>query len=62
MILNEFKRNYLSQYCLIEKDFVNTIDYVSISTVNYGTYSSSYMKMLLPIGSEIVFANCLTQM
>lgn len=53
MTLNEFKRDYLRQYCLIEKDFSNTIDYVSISQSNYSTFSPTYLKILLSIGSEI---------
>ncbi len=53
MTVEEFKREYLRQYCLIEKDFVNTIDYVSISPNNYSTFSPTYLKILLSIGSEI---------
>lgn len=53
MTVEEFKREYLRQYCLIEKDFVNTIDYVSISQNNYSTFSPVYLKILLSIGSEI---------
>ena len=53
MTVKEFKRDYLRQYCLIEKDFQNTIDYVSISPLNYSTYSPTYLKILLSIGSEV---------
>lgn len=53
MTIKEFKRNYLRQYSLIEKDFANTIDYVSISAANYATFSPTYLKVLLSIGSEI---------
>ena len=53
MTVKEFKRDYLRQYCLIEKDFVNTIDYVSISPNNFSTFSPTYLKILLSIGSEI---------
>ena len=53
MTVEEFKREYLRQYCLIERDFVNTIDYVSISPNNYLTFSPTYLKILLSIGSEI---------
>ena len=63
MTLKEFKRNYLRQYCLIEKDFANTIDYVSISAVNFGTYSPAYLKILLSIGSEIdVLKDCVCKL
>lgn len=53
MTVKEFKRDYLRQYCLIEKDFSTTIDYVSIACSNYTTYSPAYLKILLSIGSEI---------
>lgn len=53
MTVEEFKCDYLRQYCIIERDFVNTIDYVSISQKNYATFSSMYLKILLSIGSEI---------
>lgn len=53
MTIQEFKRDYLRQYCLIEKDFANTMDYVSISPNNYATFSPAYLKILLSIGSEI---------
>jgi hypothetical protein len=63
MTLKEFKRNYLRQYCLIEKDFANTIDYVSISAANYGTFSPAYLKILLSIGSEIdVLKDCVCKL
>lgn len=53
MTVKEFKRDYLRQYSLIEKDFINTIDYVSVSPANYPTFSPAYLKILLSIGSEI---------
>jgi len=53
MTTKEFKKDYLRQYRLIEKDFVNTIDFVSISPTNYSTFSPTYLKILLSIGSEI---------
>lgn len=63
MTLKEFKRNYLRQYCLIEKDFASTIDYVSISTVNYATFSPAYLKIFLSIGSELdVLKDCICKL
>ena len=53
MTVNDLKKDYLRQYCLIEKDFINTIDYVSISNSNYSTFSHTYLKILLSIGSEV---------
>lgn len=53
MNIIEFKRNYLNHYSLLEQDFKETIEYVTISEDNYNTYSVSYLKLLLTIGSEI---------
>lgn len=53
MKTDEFIDVYWSQYILIEKEFMNTINYVSLSTDNYETYSNAYLKLLLQIGSEI---------
>lgn len=53
MNLKDFKKEYLSQYILIEKDFRDTNDYVSMSENNYKTFSAVYLKLLLSIGSEV---------
>jgi hypothetical protein len=37
----------------IEKDFVPTIDFVHLSSVNAKAYSNEYAKLLLLIGSEV---------
>lgn len=37
----------------MEKDFQSTTEYVTIAEDNYDTYSASYLKLLLTIGSEI---------
>lgn len=63
MTVNDFKKDYLRQYCLIEKDFINTIDYVSISNSNYSTFSHTYLKILLSIGSEVdVLKNLISEL
>lgn len=49
----EFKNNFINQYLLLEKDFENTKQFVTIAEDNYRTYSTAYLKMLLNIGSEI---------
>ena len=53
MNTTEFEKNYLNHYLLLEKDFKLTTEYVTISEDNYDTYSVSYLKLLLTIGSEI---------
>lgn len=53
MNTKEFKKNYINHYLLLEKDFQATAEYVSIADDNYNTYSTSYLKLLLTIGSEI---------
>lgn len=37
----------------IERDFIETIDYVEIHAKNENTYSNEYAKLLLLIGSEV---------
>lgn len=53
MTIAEFKKNYINHYLLLEKDFQLTTEYVTISEDKYNTYSVSYLKLLLTIGSEI---------
>ena len=53
MTVSEFKKNYINHYLLLEKDFQLTTEYVTLSEDNYNTYSVSYLKLLLTIGSEI---------
>ena len=53
MTVDEFKKNFVNHYLLLEKDFQLTTEYVTLSKDNYDTYSVSYLKLLLTIGSEI---------
>ena len=53
MDTKNFKQNYISYYLLLEKDFENTIPYLTVAEDNYNAYSSVYLKLLLTIGSEI---------
>ena len=50
---DEFLKVYWKQYQLIERDLIQTDDYVSIVKENYGTFSNQYMKLLLVICSEM---------
>lgn len=53
MKIKEFSRLYLTHYTLLENDFLDTIQYVTVSDDNYSTYSPTYLKLLLNICSEI---------
>ncbi len=48
-----FILNYWRQYKLLEKDFIDTADYVSISKQNNSTFSNEYLKLILCICGEI---------
>lgn len=49
----EFLGLYWKNYILLEKEFTETLDYITLDTENYNVYSSRYIKILLQIGSEI---------
>lgn len=53
MNIKEFEKKYLSYYLLLESDFIETFNYVSVESDNYKAYSNTYLKLLLAIGSEI---------
>ena len=44
---DEFLKVYWKQYRLLERDLIQTDDYVSIDKDNYTTFSSQYTKLLL---------------
>ena len=48
-----FILKYWKYYIQIEKEFVQTINYVSIDSSNFNCYSDAYMKLMLQIGSEV---------
>ncbi|MBR2828031.1 MAG: hypothetical protein IKE70_02215 [Bacilli bacterium] len=49
----DFILNYWKNYILIEKEFMESINFIEIDKINYKTYSSFYVKILLQIGSEV---------
>lgn len=53
MNIHDFLNLYWKNYISIEKEFVQTLNYVSMDIENYNTFSSAYIKILLQIGSEI---------
>ena len=50
---DEFIKVYWKQYRLLERDLIQTDDYVSIEKDNYNTFSSQYTKLLLTTCSEM---------
>ncbi|MDE6025435.1 MAG: hypothetical protein K2G45_08275 [Lachnospiraceae bacterium] len=50
---DKFLKVYWKQYQLMERDLIQTDDYVSIVKENYDTFSNQYMKLLLVICSEM---------
>lgn len=53
MTTTDFLLRYWKYYIQIEKEFVQTINYVSIDESNFVTYSDAYLKIMLQIGSEV---------
>lgn len=49
----EFLKLYWKNYILLEKEFMETLDYIDLDTDNYDVYSPKYIKLLLQIGSEV---------
>lgn len=48
-----FLRLYWTQYINLEKEFRNTLHYVSLDPKNYDTFSPSFLKLSLSLGSEV---------
>ena len=55
-ISDTFLDIYWDQYIMLEREFYNTLHYVSLSEDNYNTYSSAFIKIILQIGSEVDIA------
>lgn len=53
MTKEEFLTKIWNYYLMLEKDFMNTFQYVEPSVENNSAYSKEYNKLLLSIGSEI---------
>lgn len=53
MTIQEYNTKVWPFYIRLEKDFLNTLDYVEFSEDNFGTYSIEFEKQLLSIGSEV---------
>ena len=53
MTLEEFNTNVWPFYLTLERDFINTLNYVTFSTDNLATFSVEFERQILSIGSEI---------
>ena len=53
MTLEEFSTNVWPFYLTLERDFINTLNYVTFSTDNFATFSVEFERQILSIGSEI---------
>lgn len=53
MTPQQFSKTFYKQYLLLEKDFLETDEYVTIDKSNYKTFSSRYTYLFLNICSEI---------
>lgn len=49
----EFLGLYWKNYILLEKEFTETLEYITLDADNFYAYSSRYIKILLQIGSEV---------
>lgn len=50
---SDFLRIYWKQFLLLENDFIDASEYVTIDKINYATFSSQFIKQYLTICSEI---------
>ena len=50
---DDLLRRFYEHYSLLESDFVQTKQFVTVSEDNYGTYSTAFLKLLLTLGSEV---------
>lgn len=48
-----FKKIYWENYLSIEEEFIRITKFVALDTINYATYSTAFLKLLLELGSEI---------
>ena len=53
MTCDKFCEAFWAHYISIEKEFFKTTTYVTLNNDNNKTYSESYLKLLLAIGSEV---------
>lgn len=50
---SEYSKVYWANYVALEKEFLTTLQYVTLDLENYNTFSATYIKLMLEVGSEI---------
>ncbi|MDE6597685.1 MAG: hypothetical protein K2K60_03495 [Clostridia bacterium] len=53
MSREDFLRDYWKYYMMLENKFMASLNFVMLSTENYGTYSLEFVNQLFTIGSEL---------
>lgn len=53
---DEMIKVYWNQYIALEREFSDTLKYVTLAEENYSVYSDMYIKIMLQIGSEVDIA------
>lgn len=53
MLSDDFINNYWSQYRLLEKEYLNTLQFITLDEDNDNAFSQAYIKLILELGSEI---------
>ena len=53
MTRDEFLTKYWRYYYSLESKFINTIEYVELTEINFHTYSNGFAHLLLTIGAEL---------
>ena len=53
MSTQEIKNNYWNYYLMLENKFLNTLNYVELSSKNFSTYSNEYAHLIQAIGAEL---------
>lgn len=50
---DEYSKAYWANYVSLEKEFLTTLNYVTLDFENFDTFSGAYIKLMLEIGSEV---------
>lgn len=53
MTRQEFLNDYWQYYLMLEKQFIDTLQYVDLDSNNFSTFSNQYANLLQAIGSEL---------
>lgn len=53
MTRQNFLKDYWQYYLMLEKQFINTLQYVDLDANNFSTFSNQYANLLQAIGSEL---------